>query len=350
MELKIGVIGFGGMASWHATYASKLEGVSFVCAYDIDAERMEKAREMGLETVDSADELLQREDINLVLVATPNHVHREYTVSALRAGKHVLVEKPATMSVADWDEMAQEARRCKKILTVHQNRRWDKDYLTMRKTVEDGLVGDILCIESRVFGTMGPMFRWRGFKEYGGGMVLDWGVHLFDQLLLMFPGKKVIDVKAEVRSMMKQEVEDYFKVLLRLEDGKLLQIEAGSYAFRKLPRWYVSGDRGTMTIEDFAMSEGGITVPSGEPVLTSEVLMTSAGPTRMMVPQLPETKKELPLPVVEEETLSVYRNLLEVLNGQGELIVKHSEVRRILRLIELVLESAETGHSIACSL
>ena len=111
MELKIGVIGFGGMASWHATYASKLEGVSFVCAYDIDAERMEKAREMGLETVDSADELLQREDINLVLVATPNHVHREYTVSALRAGKHVLVEKPATMSVADWDEMAQEARR-----------------------------------------------------------------------------------------------------------------------------------------------------------------------------------------------------------------------------------------------
>lgn len=350
MELKIGIIGFGGMASWHVTYASKLEGISFVCAYDIDEKRLKKAREMGLDTVGSADELVQREDINLVLVATPNHVHKEYTIKAIQAGKHVLVEKPAALCAADWEDMVQEAKRCNKVLTVHQNRRWDKDYLVMRKTLEEGFVGEILCIESRVFGTMGPMFRWRGLKEYGGGMVLDWGVHLFDQLLLMFPGRKVTDVKAELRSIMKQEVEDYFKVLLHLDDGNILQIEAGSYAFRKLPRWYVSGDRGTMTIEDFALSDGGITVPSGEPVLTSEVLMTAAGPTRMMVPQLPETKKELPLPRVEEETLSVYRNLLEVCGGRGELIVKHAEVSRILKLIELVFESAQSGHSIACSL
>lgn len=78
-------------------------------------------------------------------------------------------------------------------------------------------IGKVFSIESRVVGTVGAMYGWRAFKAYGGGMVYDWGVHMFDQLLWMYPDKKIVDVKAELMSILEanKEVDDYFKVLLK---------------------------------------------------------------------------------------------------------------------------------------
>ncbi|MDD4796827.1 MAG: Gfo/Idh/MocA family oxidoreductase [Eubacteriales bacterium] len=354
MGLNIGIIGFGGMAHWHANNASKIEGVKFVCAYDVDPKQMESAKEMGIRPCATLEELLGAEDINFVLVATPNQVHKELVIKALRAGKHVMTEKPATLSVADWDEMVAESEKAGKILTVHQNRRWDADYRTMREAVESGVLGKVYSIESRVFGTVGGMYGWRAFKAYGGGMVLDWGVHLFDQLMFMFPDKKVVDVKAELMSLLEanKEVDDYFKVMLKLEGGPVLQVEVGSYAFRALPRWYVIGDNGTMEIMDFAMEEGGITRPrfGAEGNVAPVVVQTPAGPTRMMAPRPPETREELPLTKSDATWTTLYKNLVDVVDNGAELIVEPKGVRRVLRLMELVFESAEKGHSIACEL
>lgn len=354
MGLNIGIIGFGGMAHWHANNASKIEGVKFVCAYDVDPKQMESAKELGIRPCKSLEELLQAEDINFVLVATPNQLHKEMVIKALRAGKNVMTEKPATLSVADWDEMVAESEKAGKILTVHQNRRWDPDYRTMRDVVESGTLGKVYSIESRVFGTVGGMYGWRAFKAYGGGMVLDWGVHLFDQLLFMFPDKKIVDVKAELMSLLEanKEVDDYFKVMLKLEGGPVLQVEVGSYAFRALPRWYVIGDNGTMEIQDFTMEEGGITRPrfGAAGNVAPVVVQTPAGPTRMMAPRPPETREDLPLPKSNATWTSLYKNLVDVIDNGAELIVEPKGVRRVLRLMELVFESAEKGHSIACNL
>lgn len=354
MGLNIGVIGFGGMAFWHATNASKIEGVKFVRAYDIDPKQLEKAASMGIQTNENLEEFLACDDTNFVLVATPNQVHKELAIKALRAGKNVMVEKPATLSVTDWDEMVAVSEEVGKVLTVHQNRRWDADYRTMREAVESGTIGKVYSIESRVFGTVGGMYGWRAFKAYGGGMVLDWGVHLFDQLLFMYPDKKVVDIKAELMSMLEanKEVDDYFKVMLKLEGGPVLQVEVGSYAFRALPRWYVIGDNGTMEIKDFTMDEGGITRPryGAEGNVAPVVVQTPAGPTRMMAPRPPETKEELPLEKSDATWTTLYKNLVEVIDNGAELIVEPKGVRRVLRLMELVFESAEKGHSIACDL
>lgn len=227
MSLKIGIIGFGGMAHWHATNASKIEGVDFVAAYDVDEKQLQSAQEeFGMRPCRTLEELLSIPEINFVLVATPNQIHKDMVIAALRAGKHVMTEKPATLSVADWDEMVAVSRECGKILTVHQNRRWDKDYRIMREVVESGAIGKVFSIESRVFGTVGAMYGWRAFKAYGGGMVYDWGVHMFDQLLWMYPDKKIVDVKAELMSILEanKEVDDYFKVLLKLEGGPVLTL------------------------------------------------------------------------------------------------------------------------------
>jgi len=359
MGLNIGIIGFGGMAHWHATHASAIPGVKYVCAYDVDPKQMESAKEMGIRPCESLEELLNDESINFVLVATPNHLHKEMVIKALRAGKNVMTEKPATMRVADWDEMVAESEKAGKVLTVHQNRRWDKDYQAMRQSVEDGTLGKVYSIESRVFGTVGGMYGWRAFKAYGGGMVLDWGVHLFDQLLYMYPDKKIVDVKAELMHLLEvnKEVDDYFKVMLKLEDGPVLTVEVGSYAFRALPRWYVVGDNGTLEIVDFTMGNdgkegGGITRPrfGMEGKVAPVVVQTPAGPTRMMAPRPPETREELPLPRPDADWTELYKNLVDVIDNGAELIVKPAQVRRVLRLMELVFESAELGHSIACEL
>ena len=343
------------MAHWHATNASRIDGVEFVAAYDVDEKQLESAeKEFGMKACHSLEELLAMDEINFVLVATPNQVHKPLVIAALNAGKNVMTEKPATLSVADWDEMVEASRKAGKLLTVHQNRRWDKDYRVMREVVESGTIGKVYSIESRVFGTVGGMYGWRAFKDYGGGMVLDWGVHLFDQLLWMYPDKKIVDVKAELMALLEanKEVDDYFKVMLKLEGGPVLTVEVGSYAFRALPRWYCIGDNGTLQIDDFSAEKGGVTRPrfGAEGNVAPVVVQTPAGPTRMMAPRPPETREELDLPTSDADWTSLYKNLVDVVDNGAELIVKPEQVRRVLQLIEAVFASAQSGHSVACNI
>ena len=223
-----------------------------------------------------------------------------------------------------------------------------------RQVVESGAIGKVFSIESRVFGTVGAMYGWRAFKAYGGGMVYDWGVHMFDQLLWMYPDKKIVDVKAELMSILEanKEVDDYFKVLLKLEGGPVLTVEVGSYAFRALPRWYCIGAGGTLEIDDFTAEKGGITRPrfGTEGKVAPVVVQTPAGPTRMMAPRPPETREELPLPTSDADWTSLYRNLVDVIDNGAELIVKPEQVRRVLQLIEAIFASAKSGHSLACAI
>ncbi len=350
MELKLGIIGFGGMAHWHKQNAPRA-GVQVLAAYDIDPKRLQMARDEGLKAYDTLEGLLADQEINFVLVATPNQVHKELAIAALRAGKNVMVEKPATLSVADWDEMVAVSRECGRILTVHQNRRWDKDYRTMRQVVRDGELGKVYSIESRVFGTGGALFGWRAFQEFGGGMVLDWGVHLVDQALDMYPDRKVVGVYTKLMSLLGQEVDDYVKIILEFEGGLLYTVEIGTYAFRKLPRWYVIGDGGTLQIDDFGCEVGGYTKPRHTDVPVAPiVVMTPAGPTRMMAPRPPETQEDFPLPTVSAEWTELYGNLIDVLNGKSELIVSPATVRRTLQVLEAIFQSAREGQSLKVSL
>ena len=147
-----------------------------------------------------------------------------------------------------------------------------------------------------------------------------------------------------------REVDDYFKVMMKVEGGPVLTVEVGSYAFRALPRWYCIGDNGTLQIDDFTAEKGGITRPrfGAEGNVAPVVVQTPAGPTRMMAPRPPETREELELPKSDADWTSLYKNLLDVIDNGAELIVKPEQVRRVLQLIETIFESAKTGHSVAC--
>ena len=141
MGVKLGIIGFGYMGHWHLKNAPKVEGVEVVAAYDILPERVQEAREIGLTGFDTLDEFLKSDLFNVVLVATPNDVHCELACAAMKAGKHVISEKPVAMSLAEVDKMIATSKENHVLFTVHQNRRWDKDFRIAKEVIESGELG-----------------------------------------------------------------------------------------------------------------------------------------------------------------------------------------------------------------
>ena len=188
MKHTLAMAGFGGMAGWHYDLIERIDGLTVAGIWDVKPERREYARSRNIHVYQSLEDLLADQSVDLVLVATPNDVHKSIAIQAMEAGKNVVSEKPVTLSSQDLREMIQASERTGRFLTVHQNRRWDEDFLSVKKLLDEGRLGEIFRLESRVHGSRGIPGDWRQEKEHGGGMVLDWGVHLLDQALLLFPG------------------------------------------------------------------------------------------------------------------------------------------------------------------
>ena len=183
MKHRLAMVGFGGMAGWHYDLIQRIDDLEVAGIWDIKEERRTYAEGKGIHVYKSEEDLMADPTVDIVLVATPNDVHKGVVIRALEAGKNAVSEKPVTLCSADLAEMRAAAEKTGKFFTVHQNRRWDEDFLTVKNIMAEGKLGEIFRIESRVHGSRGIPGDWRQEKEHGGGMVLDWGVHLLDQAL-----------------------------------------------------------------------------------------------------------------------------------------------------------------------
>lgn len=345
MAHKMGIIGYGGMAGWHHDNSRRVEGLEISAAYDIDPERMRVAREKGLKTFDTLEEFLSKGDFDMVLVATPNNFHKDGAIAAMNTGRHVVCEKPVAMSSQELQEMIEASERNGVLFTVHQNRRWDKDFNIIRKVIGNGMVGKPYTIESRVHGSGGVIHGWRAYKVSGGGMLLDWGVHLIDQIMYMVP-EKVTSVFARLHNIRTPEVDDYFKMVMVFESGLSAQIEVGTYCLKTLPRWYVNGDLGSVYIDGWDCTGGVMHAKKLATEWVPEIVHTAAGPTRTMAPRPKEAIEELPLPDIKTDWADYYRNVIAVLDKKEELIVKPSEVMRVFKVMEAGFQSAEAGSAV----
>lgn len=190
-KLNLAIVGYGGMGSLHRQQLSR-ENAKFEISgiFDIDASRYAAARENGIENYDrfhSKEEIAADASTDAVLIATPNDSHLEYVTFFAQAGKHIICEKPVALSSDEYAQMLEVCDKNKVVLMVHQNRRWDPDFLTVKKMYDKNALGKFCRIESRVQGANGIPGDWRKFEEKGGGMMLDWGVHLIDQMVYMLP-------------------------------------------------------------------------------------------------------------------------------------------------------------------
>ena len=177
--VKLGIVGFGFMGHCDADMMSTFDDseIKLVAVADTNPEQLKDAPE-GVETYNSIEEMLEKADINTVMVSTPNPSHPEMVKKAAAAKKNVICEKPAAMSVALFDEMVAACKDNGVLFTVHQQRRWDKDYRIMKEVYDKNMVGDMYVIKSQLYGFNGNMHDWHVYPEMGGGMLYDWGVHL----------------------------------------------------------------------------------------------------------------------------------------------------------------------------
>lgn len=343
MTLKFGIIGYGGMGEWHARHIPRVEGLEVTAVYDIAAEQVAEARADGFRAYDHLAAFLNDTEVDAVVLAVPNNYHMELAIAAAAAGKHVITEKPAALSLAQLDEMIAAAVRHEVLFTVHQNRRWDKDYHIVRQVVAENTIGKVHMVQSRVHGPNGFLHGWRAKKTPGGGMMYDWGVHLLDQLLWWIP-TPVKQVECRFRSVLNPEVDDYFICNLEFADGLLALIEVGTLCLRPLPRWYVLGAQGTLRVEELGKAEGGITTLLEGPKASNRRMEdTPAGPTRTFSPAAQARHAECPLPDVQTDWLDFYRNFAAAVAGTEELIVQPAQVRRVLSVMEAAWESEKTG-------
>ncbi|MFV0466806.1 MAG: Gfo/Idh/MocA family protein [Lachnospiraceae bacterium] len=334
---RLAIIGFGGMGNWHRETIEGIDGLSVKGIFDIKKERQEFAKELGIYVYQDLEEALADDEIDILLCATPNDVHKDVVIKALQAGKYVVCEKPAACNSEDF--LAMMNAQNTSCLFVHQNRRWDEDYLTVRKIVDDQLLGPVFALESRVHGSRGIPGDWRGTKESGGGMVLDWGVHILDQALQMIDSK-LVKVHADLTHVTNELVDDGFTAHLYFENGVIFTAEVRTSSFVTLPRWYVMGRDGTAVIHDFDLS--------GEMVRVTDwnkndaiPIKTAAGLTKTMAPRTKDTIVSEKLPLQHSDIREYYQNVMAVMDGQAEQIVKNEEVLRVLKLMEAIFESAE---------
>ena len=339
-KIKVAVVGYGGMGGWHTDRIREMEKFTLAGVWDIDPERLEEARKNGIRTYSSFQDVLEDDEVELLVIATWNDVHKPLCIEAMRAGKNVISEKPVTLSLADLDEMIAVSKETHTLMTVHQNRRWDDDYVTVRKIVDENRLGRVFRIESRVQGSRGIPGDWRREKGHGGGMVFDWGVHLLDQALTLNDGNPLRSVYAHVTQVTNDECDDGFYAELTFENGLNYYVEVTTNNFISLPRWVVLGENGTAVIEDWDL-HGKMTLVHDWDKIDAVPVKAGTGITKTMAPRTDETIHDEPLPTAHGAWAQYYDNVYDVITKGEKQLVTHRQMRRCLKLIEAIFTSAK---------
>lgn len=332
--MKIALVGYGGMGRHHlyCIRNAKANGVDIEVKgiYDILPEKREEAKREGYVAYETLEELVSDPELAAVLIATPNDTHFPILKEAATHGKHVLCEKPVACSLEEAKQMYTFAREHGVCLSVHQNRRFDKDYLTVCKIVENGDIGKVYRIESTVAGSNGIPGEWRRVKKQGGGMMLDWGVHLIDQMRVFFGNPEKITHRFSYNAG--EEVEDGFFTILDYK-GLEVFIDNDTNCFVHRPRWTLFGTEGTAQILDWDLS-GEIVRVKQRHDANLKGITAGNGMTKTMAPRSEETIERLPLPEVTFDPFAYYKNLIAIAEGKAEPIAKENEVLDVMSLME----------------
>ncbi|MBO5744925.1 MAG: Gfo/Idh/MocA family oxidoreductase [Clostridia bacterium] len=345
MKKNVAVVGYGGQGGWHANQILASDVVALAGIYDIDPAKLELARSRGIKAYTSLEEILQDESVEIVVVATPNDSHKSISIASMEAGKNVVCEKPVMLTVAELDEVLAVANKTGKLFTVHQNRRWDVDFLAMKSIISEGKLGDVVCVESRVHGSRGIPSDWRGQKEYGGGMIYDWGIHLIDQMVQLLPGETLKKVYCTAQHTTNFEVDDGFKLQLIYESGVTAHIEIGTLNFIAMPRFYLQSMKGSALIQDWRQKAQVVYCKHWN---EKEVLpvQTAAGITKTMAPRDEITIDTYEIDIPKSDVHNFYRNVVKAIDGVEPQYVTHRESRLVLSIVEAAFKSVEQGQVI----
>lgn len=248
--VRVGIDGLG-RAGWHLhgeTLAGLPETYRVVAVSDPLIERHQEAQvRFDCRCFVGLQDLLEDDEVELVVVAVPSHLHAEHAIRALEAGKHVLVEKPMADNLADADRMLQAADQAGKILTVNQNYRYTPDFVTIRDVLASGKLGRIILVRM-AWHTFARRWDWQTVKDLGGGQLNNAGAHAVDRaLLLLGDAEPEVTCHAERTPLFAGDAESHVKIILRADGAPMIDIELTNACAYPQDEWLIMGTQGGLS-------------------------------------------------------------------------------------------------------
>ena len=288
-----------------------------------------------------AQETMADPAIDLIVVATPNETHVPLARAALEAGKHVVIDKPFALSTAEADALIDLAEAKGRRLSVFHNRRWDGDFLTVRRAVEEKRLGDILLFEAH-WDRFRPQPKpgWREGEGEGAGLLFDLGPHLIDQALMLFgmPEAVFADVRVQRQGAV---ADDYFSLTLFCRGGRRVVLGASNLVAAPRPRFALHGSGGSLIVRGLDTQEAAL--KAGESPL-AEAFGAAGDALRVTFTGADGRSEDLP--VLPGRWLSYYEAMAAAVCGEGPVPVDPADARAGLRLIEAARASAAQGKTI----
>jgi scyllo-inositol 2-dehydrogenase (NADP+) len=243
--IRVGLVGFGmGSRVFHAPLLSSVEGLELAAVMERTSNKAAE-RYPVIAVHRSLESMLADLSLGLVVVATPNGTHYSIAKQILSAGRSVVVDKPMTVTSTEAAELIALAKEKNLLLAPFHNRRWDGDFLTVRKLLHDDSLGRLVSFESRMDRWRpAPLTErlWKESADAGGGTLLDLGPHLVDQALVLFgkPEAVAADVRREKDGV---GVNDAFDIRLRYP-GLTVALGANGLSLPAAPRFHLRGTQG----------------------------------------------------------------------------------------------------------
>lgn len=342
----VGVVGCGFATTvFHAPLLLTTPGIRLVAISSSDPEKATKIYGDAVKVVNTPEELFSIKEIELVVIPTPNDSHHPLAVKALAAGKHVVIDKPFTVTLSESEDLIAKAAQANKLLSVFHNRRWDSDFLTLRKVIEEGQLGRLVHVESH-FDRYRPEVRkrWREVEGPGTGLWYDLAPHLLDQVVVLFgmPSSIFVNFASQRDGAV---VDDWFHAILEWSSGVRAVLHVTALSAWQCPRWQVHGTKGSFICWGLDCQEDQLKagLKPGDKDYGIETR-----PAKLYIADGTDAGsiKEIEVQRLNGEYQSYYSGVKDaVLNGKA-LPVTAEEALRVMRLLEAGLVSAKEGRKI----
>jgi scyllo-inositol 2-dehydrogenase (NADP+) len=340
----VGLVGYGYAGRvFHSHLIARAPGLELraIAARDPGRRARAAADYPGATAHATYDELLADPRVELVVLATPHDTHGEMAVRALAAGRHVVVDKPMAITLAEADRMVESAKRNRRMLSVFHNRRWDWDFLTVQHVLRSGLIGRPFLFESTVLNYRAPRATWRAAPETMGSLVHDWGAHLVDHALRLVPSRLERLSCHVLRPRPEPAIGNFAHLELLFADRTLYTIEVGNLARPTKPRWYVLGEEGGLVKYGLDPQERAFQATGG-PDAAAELPEERARITTGIGGQ----GAEIVLDSVKGSWTGYYENVSAHLNEGAPLAVTAEEAREVVRVLDAAVRSAAEGQPV----
>jgi scyllo-inositol 2-dehydrogenase (NADP+) len=345
---RVAMIGYGVIGFEHGTAINNVPGLEYALVCDRNEERLKTARQAfpGIETCLDLEQVAQDPGIDVVIVSTPPNTHAAITMRMLRAGKHVVSEKPFCLTTDEADAMIRLAQEHELALTVYQSRRWDPDFLAIQQVISQQVIGDVFHMETFIGGFSHPCDFWHSHEPVSGGVFYDWGSHYLDWILQLIPDR-VVSVRGVEQKRVWHDVTnaDHAVVSLRFAGGQEAEFMHSDIAAAVKPKWYILGTRGAIaghwrqeTVKSRRWSGDLVE----ERLALAEALPDIYVYTRELGGAIHEQHLTLPDPPL----YAFHRNLANHLHNGEPLAVPPEQSRRNIAVMEAAKRSAESGGKI----